>query len=97
MSELLLILILILSNKILSDLIEIWQNDCLLKHFEQSQETITCFKSTIATLEKDVKSELTINTPEQRQWRRFAVFIVNFEYISNLILMLFLLIFLIFL
>ena len=31
-------------------------------------------------------SKLTIKAPEQRQWRRFAVFIVNFEYISNLVL-----------
>ena len=28
-------------------------------------------------------SELTIKTPERRQWRRSCVFIVNFEYISH--------------
>ena len=31
-------------------------------------------------------SELTTKTPERCQWRRFAVFIVNFEHISNLYL-----------
>ena len=29
-------------------------------------------------------SKLTRNTPEQRQWRRSGVFILNFEYISHL-------------
>ena len=29
---------------------------------------------------------LTITTPERRQWRRSCVFIVNFEYISHLVL-----------
>ena len=29
-------------------------------------------------------SKLTIKTPEQRQWRRSVVFIVNFEHISHL-------------
>ena len=27
---------------------------------------------------------LTIKTPKRRQWRRFGVFIVNFEHISHL-------------
>ena len=31
-------------------------------------------------------SELTTKTPERCQWRRFAVFTVNFEHISNLYL-----------
>ena len=31
-------------------------------------------------------SKLTIKTPERRQWRRSGVFIVNFEYISHLVL-----------
>ena len=30
------------------------------------------------------KSKVTTNTPERRQWRRFDVFIVNFEHISHL-------------
>ena len=32
-------------------------------------------------------SKLTIKTPQQRQWRRSGVFIVNFEHISHLVLM----------
>ena len=31
-------------------------------------------------------SKLLINTPERRHWRRFGVFILNFEYISHLVL-----------
>ena len=34
----------------------------------------------------EICSELTIKTPEPRQWRRSGVFIVNFEYISHLVL-----------
>ena len=30
------------------------------------------------------RSKSTIKTPERRQWRRFGVFIVNFEHISHL-------------
>ena len=29
----------------------------------------------------EICSKLTIKTPERRQWRRFGVFIVNFEYV----------------
>ena len=32
----------------------------------------------------EICSKLTIKTPEQRQWRRSGVFIVNFEHISHL-------------
>ena len=32
-----------------------------------------------------------INTPERRRWRRSGVFIVNFEHISHLFIMLLLL------
>ena len=32
----------------------------------------------------DISSKLTIKTPEQRQWGRFGVFIVNFEHILHL-------------
>ena len=31
----------------------------------------------------EICSELTINTPERRHWRRSPVFIVNFEHISH--------------
>ena len=53
-----------------------------------SQPAITCAKLTIEILEQELKlcSELTIKTPEQRQWGRSGVFIVNFEYISQLVL-----------
>ena len=34
----------------------------------------------------EICSKLTIKTPEQRQWRRSSVFIVNFEYILHLLL-----------
>ena len=40
----------------------------------------------------EICSELTIKTPERRQaWRRSGVFIVNFEHISHLVLVLLLL------
>ena len=31
-------------------------------------------------------SKLTIKTPERLRWRRFSVFIVNFEHVSHLVL-----------
>ena len=34
----------------------------------------------------EIYSELTIKTPEQRQWPRSGVFIVNFEHISHFVL-----------
>ena len=34
----------------------------------------------------ELYSKLTIKTPEQRQWRRFSVFIVNFEHIKHFFL-----------
>ena len=34
----------------------------------------------------EIFSKLTIKIPERRQWRRFDVFIVNFDYISHLVL-----------
>ena len=47
---------------------------------------ITCSKLTIETVEqrREICSKLTINTPKRRHWRRFSVFIVNFEHISHL-------------
>ena len=32
----------------------------------------------------EICSKLTITTPEQRQWRRSGVFIINFEHITHL-------------
>ena len=40
----------------------------------------------------EICSKLTIKTREQRQLRRFAVFIVKFEHISHLVLVFLLLI-----
>ena len=34
----------------------------------------------------EICSELTIKIPERRQWLRSSIFIVNFEYISHLVL-----------
>ena len=34
----------------------------------------------------EICSKLTIKIPERRYWRRFGIFIVNFEYISHLVL-----------
>ena len=34
----------------------------------------------------EICSKLTIKTPEQRHWRRYGVFIVNFEHISHIFL-----------
>ena len=36
----------------------------------------------------EICSKLTINTPERRHWRRSGVFIVNFEHILHLVLVL---------
>ena len=51
-----------------------------------SQLAFTCWKLTIKTLEQrcEICSKLTIKTPKRRQWRRFGVFIVNFEHVSHL-------------
>ena len=35
----------------------------------------------------EICSKLTINTPERRQWHRSCVFIVNFEHISQIVLL----------
>ena len=35
----------------------------------------------------EIRSKLTIKTPERRKWRRSDVYIVNFEHISHLVLM----------
>ena len=47
---------------------------------------IYLLKVTIETIEKgQIYSTLTIKTPEWCQWRRSGVFIVNFEYISEML------------
>ena len=37
-------------------------------------------------IRSEICSELTIKTPKPRQWRRFGIFTVNFEHVSDLIL-----------
>ena len=39
-----------------------------------------------ARARREICSKLTIKTPERRHWRRFGVFIVNFEHILHLAL-----------
>ena len=39
-----------------------------------------------ARLRCEICSKLTIKIPERHQWRRFEIFIVNFEHISYLAL-----------
>ena len=48
--------------------------------------SFTCSKLTIEILEQrcEICSKLTIKTPKRRHWRRFGVFIINFEHISHL-------------
>ena len=60
-----------------------------IQKFElSSQQVVTCSKSTVETTEKsyEVYSKLTIKTPEQCQWLRFSVFIVDLEYILHFLL-----------
>ena len=51
---------------------------------QDSQQTFTCSKSTIGTLEKGVTKKLAIKTPELRHCHRSGVVIVNFKYKSYL-------------
>ena len=56
-----------------------------------TQPAFTCSKLTIETLEqglgtRKICSKLTIKIPEQPQWRRSGIFIVNFEHVSHLVL-----------
>ena len=55
---------------------------------EDTQPAVICSKSTKETAEKRcvIYYKLTIKTPEQSQWRRSGVFIVNFDYMSQLFL-----------
>ena len=43
------------------------------------------------TTKCEIRSKLTIKTTERRYWRRSGVFIVNFEHISQLVLVVLLL------
>ena len=59
---------------------------------QAAQITFICSKLAIEALEKGVKYiQSKIKAPERRQWRRSGVFIVNFEHISHLFLVIILL------
>ena len=60
---------------------------------ETTQPAITCSKvnNRNTRISCEICSKLIIKTPERRDWRRSGVFIVNFEHISHLILVLLLL------
>ena len=58
---------------------------------ELSQLEFTSSKLTIEELRCEICSKLIIKTPKRRHWRRSDVFIVNFENISHLLLVLLLL------
>ena len=51
-----------------------------------NQPATTCSKLAIETLEQrcEICSKLTIKTPKRLHWRRFGVFIVNFQHMPYL-------------
>ena len=61
-----------------------------VKYVQRSQcrRSIYLFKvnNKNMTTRSEICSKLTIKIPEQRQWHRSGVFIVNFEHISDLVL-----------
>ena len=57
----------------------------------RTQPAITCSKLTIETRRREVCLKLTIKTPERQHWCHLGVFIVNFEHMSRLVLLLLLL------
>ena len=63
-------------------LIELWKKN------ETSQPAFICSKLTTETLEQGVEY---VQSGQYRQWRRFGVSIVNFEYVSKLVLVILLL------
>ena len=67
-----------------SDLVILWLLWFYCKVIKISQQTLTCIKSIIETLNRcEIFSKLTIKTPTRLHWRCSGVFIVNFEYISH--------------
>ena len=68
----------------LSSILQVMQHH--IAKGEMSQPAFTCSNLTIETLKQrcGICSKLTIKTPKRRKWRRFGVFIVNFEHISHL-------------
>ena len=61
---------------------------CVSKHVFNNPANIYLFRVNNINTRKSCKicSKITIRTPEQHQWRRSGVFIVNFEYISQFFL-----------
>ena len=57
-----------------------------IEKFVQVASQLAITDLTVETVEQDVKSKLTIKTPERRQCRRSGVFIVNFEHLLHLVL-----------
>ena len=73
-----------------------------MRHFTKMSLSTLSTSSTLSTFPADnylfkvnnrntrtrceICSKLTIKTAEQRQWRRFGVFIVNSEHISHFVL-----------
>ena len=67
-----------------SDLVILWLLWFYCKVIKISEQTLTCIKSIIETLNRcEVFSKLTIKTPERLHWRCSGVFIVNFKYSSH--------------
>ena len=57
--------------------------------FYQDAKPVSIYLLKVNTRTKcEICSKLPIKTPEQRQWCRSGVFIVNFEHISHLLLFL---------
>ena len=74
-----------------------WKIEVLVSHvnlsiFELENAPVTANNYLLKAISRSIRkrceiySKLTIKTPERRHWRRSGVFIVNFEYISNLFL-----------
>ena len=74
-----------------------WKIEVLVSHvnlsiFELENAPVTANNYLLKAISRSIRkrceiySKLTIKKPERRHWRRSGVFIVNFEYISNLFL-----------
>ena len=73
-------------NKLRLSCVNIYENLSFKTHVACTQPTITCSKLTTETVQQGVKYIQTIKTPKRCQWRRSGALIVNFEYISHLVL-----------
>ena len=59
---------------------------CLKKHYFPAGNHMFKVNNRDIRSRCEIRSKLTIKTTERRQWRRSGVFIVNFEHISHLVL-----------